>query len=276
MTRGTNSRGSVYSAIDWLNNHFSIKSRGRYAYVASLPIRPGDRVLDLGCANGSWSRLIAEQVGALGRVVAVDHDIELIEYARHSVTYTHLENRLLFQQLDITKALSSLETDFDIVTMFNVGSLLGDVPKALADVFDCLKARNGILILKDSAISSDFYWPLEREISLEIQDKLSKGGKINGYDPNFALNCRNTLRKCGFSITEIMLNSYAFTYPFTGSHRKYISQNAHMIFEMNSKFLISDKLKEWLSESMSEEGTFFEQENAIYTTTEFTYICTIS
>ncbi len=30
-----NSKGSVYSASDWLNNHFSAKSLGRYRYEES-------------------------------------------------------------------------------------------------------------------------------------------------------------------------------------------------------------------------------------------------
>jgi 23S rRNA (uridine2552-2'-O)-methyltransferase len=35
-------------------------------------IRPGDRVLDIGAAPGSWSQLAAELVGVKGKVVAVD------------------------------------------------------------------------------------------------------------------------------------------------------------------------------------------------------------
>lgn len=35
-------------------------------------LRPGQRVLDLGAAPGSWSAYAAQQVGAQGRVVAVD------------------------------------------------------------------------------------------------------------------------------------------------------------------------------------------------------------
>ncbi len=35
-------------------------------------LRPGDRVVDLGCAPGSWSRFALEQVGSRGVVVGVD------------------------------------------------------------------------------------------------------------------------------------------------------------------------------------------------------------
>jgi len=35
-------------------------------------IRPGDRVLDLGCAPGSWLKYAGEQVGAKGLVIGID------------------------------------------------------------------------------------------------------------------------------------------------------------------------------------------------------------
>ncbi len=35
-------------------------------------IRPGDRILDLGAAPGSWSRFCLEQLNGRGRVVAID------------------------------------------------------------------------------------------------------------------------------------------------------------------------------------------------------------
>lgn len=37
-------------------------------------LRSGDRILDLGCSPGSWSRYAEEEVGARGRVVGVDLD----------------------------------------------------------------------------------------------------------------------------------------------------------------------------------------------------------
>ncbi|MCC6660801.1 MAG: RlmE family RNA methyltransferase [Phycisphaerales bacterium] len=35
-------------------------------------LRPGDRVLDLGCAPGAWLQIVAEAVGERGRVVGID------------------------------------------------------------------------------------------------------------------------------------------------------------------------------------------------------------
>ncbi len=40
--------------------------------AAKRPIKPADRVLDLGCAPGAWLQVAGELVGAKGRVVGLD------------------------------------------------------------------------------------------------------------------------------------------------------------------------------------------------------------
>ena len=51
-------------------------------------IRKGDRVLDLGCAPGSWLQFAAEQTGARGRVVGVDLKPVTIRLPEHVQVHT--------------------------------------------------------------------------------------------------------------------------------------------------------------------------------------------
>jgi len=274
MENNANSSGSVFSTNEWLNNHFSIKSRGRYNYVEGLPLQEGHRILELGCANGAWTRLFAERVGPSGLVLGIDHEKELIECAEKSFQYTHLEDRVSFLIGDIDKSLRNIDTHFNVVTLFNVASLLPNIQDVLEEVYKLLKSQTGTLILKDSAIASDFYWPLDVQVAQELQKLSSGGGNINGYDPNFALNSKGVLETCGFKVSETLLNSYAFTYPFSKEQSHYISKNAQMLLQMDNNEVATDKTKIWLKDYMSEDGLFFRQKNSIYTTTEFTYICT--
>ncbi len=265
------SSGSVYSALDWLSNHYSIKSEGRFDLVGRLPIQPGDRIIDIGCANGAWTRIMAERVGINGEVWGVDLDPELIRHAAKTHQNNHLSQRISFKVLDIE--VEAIPPDFNIITAFNTLSLVENPLIVLQKIHSYLKRTNGILIIKDSALSSDFFWPLEPKVQEAISQSLSSGGKINGYDPDFALTCRKYLKQCEFTIQETKLSSYAFMYPFGQEQRTYISQNAKMIQELKPASTGSDAIDTWITDEMSEEGSFFESSDSIYTTTEYTYIC---
>jgi ubiquinone/menaquinone biosynthesis C-methylase UbiE len=54
------------------------------AIVGDLPIRPGDRVLDVACGDGFYTGLLAERVGASGIVAAVDHLPAFVAQARRA------------------------------------------------------------------------------------------------------------------------------------------------------------------------------------------------
>jgi SAM-dependent methyltransferase len=47
-------------------------------FLSMLGVGPGQRVLEVGCGNGSISRWLAGQVGPEGRAVAVDLDLSLV------------------------------------------------------------------------------------------------------------------------------------------------------------------------------------------------------
>ena len=75
------------SSTTWLKRHLSdpyVRKAGAQGYRARSAFklleivkrdglaRPGDCVVDLGAAPGSWSQVLAERVGKSGRVIAVD------------------------------------------------------------------------------------------------------------------------------------------------------------------------------------------------------------
>ena len=53
--------------------------------VDSLPIGPGDRVIDLACGDGCFSKWLADRVGPEGLVVAVDLRLSYLDLAREMV-----------------------------------------------------------------------------------------------------------------------------------------------------------------------------------------------
>jgi demethylmenaquinone methyltransferase/2-methoxy-6-polyprenyl-1,4-benzoquinol methylase len=64
------------------DNRTRLINRIRIRTIGALALRPGDRVLDAGCGTGWCIPILAEQVGAAGRVVAFDPSREMLDVAR--------------------------------------------------------------------------------------------------------------------------------------------------------------------------------------------------
>jgi ubiquinone/menaquinone biosynthesis C-methylase UbiE len=58
-------------------------SRLRTMLADDLELRPGDRVLDVGCGPGRFARVLAERVAPTGSVDGIDAAVEMINRASH-------------------------------------------------------------------------------------------------------------------------------------------------------------------------------------------------
>jgi ubiquinone/menaquinone biosynthesis C-methylase UbiE len=61
---------------------FGTRRRSYRSLMAAAGVKPGDRVLDVGCGPGYFVRMLAEAVGPTGSAVGVDAAPEMIDYAR--------------------------------------------------------------------------------------------------------------------------------------------------------------------------------------------------
>jgi ubiquinone/menaquinone biosynthesis C-methylase UbiE len=102
-------------------------SRHSEAVFPTLPVRPGDRVLDVGCGFGDTAMKLAEIVGPAGSVTGVDCCDAFLDYARAEVRARGLAN-VVFVRADAELALPTAQYDFVFArfgTMFFANSVAG-------------------------------------------------------------------------------------------------------------------------------------------------------
>jgi SAM-dependent methyltransferase len=64
----------------------------RSAFVRA-GIKPGMRILDVGCGAGEVARIVADMLGGSGQVVAIDTDAAALEFARKRLSEANIEFR---------------------------------------------------------------------------------------------------------------------------------------------------------------------------------------
>lgn len=118
-------------------------------------IRAGEKVLDIGCGNGSLAFSMAE-TGAI--VSGIDINESLIQSARRRYERANL----IFIAGDVTKTLPS--DCFDVVVLSNVLEHIDDRKQFLMTV--CEKTRPKRFLIRVPMINRDWGVPLRRELGM--------------------------------------------------------------------------------------------------------------
>lgn len=109
-------------------------------FVAALPLRPGMRVLEIGCGPGVAARLALARIGN-GYVLAIDRSARAISLARAGSRSELASGRLELRQTAIEHlALKAGEARFDLAFAMRVGSLDGRHPEAAARALAAIAA----------------------------------------------------------------------------------------------------------------------------------------
>jgi cyclopropane fatty-acyl-phospholipid synthase-like methyltransferase len=100
------------------------------AIVDALPLRPGLRVLEIGCGPGAAAREIARRIGN-GHVLAIDRSAKAIAQANAASSTEIASGRLCLRQVAAEDLeLEPGEAPYDIAVAVRVGAFDGRHPEA--------------------------------------------------------------------------------------------------------------------------------------------------
>jgi ubiquinone/menaquinone biosynthesis C-methylase UbiE len=113
-------------------------------------VRPGDRVLDIGCGPGYFSRPMARMVGESGSVVSADLQDEMLAMLRDRAEKEGLESRIhIHKTRPETLDLGDLGP-FDFILAFYVVHEVPDIDRFFDEVYLALRPGGRILVVEPS------------------------------------------------------------------------------------------------------------------------------
>ncbi len=124
---------------------FSIRDfiRPQQEILEEAELQPGFQVLDFGCGPGSYAILTAKQVGATGRVYAVDIQPLAVRHVQTMAARQGLTNIVTIQS---DGATGLPEASIDVILLYDIFHMFSDPRKILAELQRVLKPAGRLSI----------------------------------------------------------------------------------------------------------------------------------
>lgn len=165
-----------------------------HRWLAAL-LRPGMRVLDVGCGTGAITHGIAEAVGPNGSVVGIDRDPALIEHARGAAIAANLR----FELGDAT----TLDADgaFDVVTAARTLQWIADPGRAMQRMARAL-VPGGRLVVLDYDHARNRWDPEPPSAFAAFYASFLAWRAANGWDNEMATHLSTLFASAGLTGVE--------------------------------------------------------------------------
>lgn len=184
------------------NKVFDRSLANDYRHLSSI-LKPGLRVLDIGCATGFISKDIAEIVGENGKVTGIDNTESLILNGRE------LHQNVLNLELIHTDLFDfNPEEKFDLIVSARTLQWLSNPKEALVKMKSLLKPNGQISILDYDHTNLDWN-PSPPESMQEFYNIFLKWRQDAGMNNRIAEDLPNLLEEAGFHSVE-KINSDEF------------------------------------------------------------------
>ncbi|MEU8461209.1 methyltransferase domain-containing protein [Streptomyces sp. NPDC029003] len=201
------------SAVYTHGHHESVLRSHRWRTAANsaaylVPeLRPGMRLLDVGCGPGTITADLAELVSPGGRVTAVDAAADVLEQAAAHVAERGIAGAVDFAVADV-HALDFPDGSFDVVHAHQVLQHVGDPVRALREMRRVCRP-GGIVAVRDADYAAMTWYPASPALD-EWQDLYRRVARANGGEPDAGRRLHAWAREAGF--TDVTCSATAWCY----------------------------------------------------------------
>jgi ubiquinone/menaquinone biosynthesis C-methylase UbiE len=172
------------------------------AIIATLPLRPDSRVLDVACGDGCYSHWLAERAG---QVIGVDLCAAYLDLAVRPGTAAEYTNRISFGRADVAR-LPFKDGSFDLVWCAQSFFTLPEPLVTLREMVRVTRPAGHIVVLENDSLHQILLpWPAELELavrSAQFQALAAKYGMEAVHKFYIGRNLCGLFRECGIERCE--------------------------------------------------------------------------
>ena len=167
--------------------------------LSELNLQPGETVLDFGCGLGQFTRRIAQAVGASGRVMGIERDLDQLQQARQLAAEAGEADLVDFRQGDVLDPPLEL-TEWGAFDVVHARFLLEHIPQPERVVEQMARAvrPGGRVIVVDDDHGDFRPWPEPSGFSELWQAYVTSFERL-GADPYVGRKLVTLLRSAGLT-----------------------------------------------------------------------------
>lgn len=271
-----NELGLPLNSVCWLEMHHFSKFAERVQMIRDLHLLPGSLVVDAGCGPGLWTPLLAEAVGAKGRIIGVDISKEALITAKKRSLRSWYRHQVQYKCASLDR-LPLDHAEADVIFCANVCMYLPDPVAMLTSIGHHLRP-GGMLAVKDIDSGTISFSQIDRALYTRVaqaREHWERERVSHGYtfeDSWVGSKLAGYLRAAGYQNVHVQAYPIVRRYPLTEDFRAYLQGLAEWFVSEGASRLDQSDEAAWLRYFLDAEHCLFDDPD--FTFEEMEYLVT--